>query len=155
MKNTFFLIIGLVFIVGCIYLFLQSGVSTRQVDTVTIGNTTIRVEISDTEKERIQGLSGRSSLQEGSGMLFVFENPGRHGIWMKDTRFSIDIAWISDEMKIIWIEKEVSPDTFPQVFYPEPVEGLPSTDALYILEVPAETFEKAGVDTGDEVMWTD
>jgi len=66
-------------------------------------------------------------------MLFVFENPGIHGIWMKDMKFPIDIIWLDKDMSVISKELNVSPDTYPQVFYP-------SREAYYVLEVKAGTF---------------
>lgn len=141
MKDVSFLIIGLIFISGCIYLFLHKPVSKL----LTIGDTTFKVELADTDAERVQGLSGRETLKEGAGMLFIFNMPAKHGIWMKDMRFSIDIAWIDKNKKVIWVEKAVSPETFPQVFYPP-------SDILYVLELAAGTFEKLGVDIGDSVF---
>ena len=147
MKNFFFLIIGLAFIGGCIYLFLQKPVPTR-FNLIQIGDAIFKVEIADTDEKRIQGLSNRESLPENSGMLFVFENPDKHGIWMKDMKFPIDIAWLDAQKTVFWVEKSVSPDTFPQVFYPP-------SEALYVLEVPAGTFKKNHIDIGEMVYKKD
>lgn len=147
MKNSFFLLVGLAFIAGCIYLFLQKPALAKYqgLTLVGIGDTAITVETADTNEERQTGLSGRESLAEASGMLFIFEKSDKHGFWMKDMQFSIDIAWIDKDKKIVWIEKAVSPETFPKVFYPP-------SDALYVLEVQAGTFDKNHVDIGEEVL---
>ena len=88
------------------------------------------MEIANTDAERTQGLSGRASLPAGTGLLFVFESPGKYGFWMKDMNFPIDIVWLGDGMLPVGIEKNVSPDSYPQVFYP-PVP------VRYVLEVNA------------------
>ncbi len=116
----------------------QDGYKTT---TVSIGNTQVRAEISDTDALRTLGLSGRTSLEEGTGMLFVFDSPGSHGIWMKGMNFSIDIVW-ADEEKIIYIEKNVSPTTFPKFFYPP----LP---AFFVLELPAGYSDLHDLKVGD------
>jgi uncharacterized protein len=86
-------------------------------------------EVVDTLKEREQGLSGRTEVPE-DGMLFVFPEKNSAGFWMKDMLISIDIIWIGDGGTIIGIEENVSPDTYPEAFYPpEPVR--------YVLEVAA------------------
>lgn len=72
---------------------------------VLIGGKKIRVDIADTVVTRTQGLSGRTSLAETDGMLFVFENADRYGFWMKDMNFAIDIIWIDPEKNIVYIEK--------------------------------------------------
>ncbi|MBI1974619.1 MAG: DUF192 domain-containing protein [Candidatus Zambryskibacteria bacterium] len=144
MKNAFFLIIGLIFIGGSIYLVLKQPVLTR-FNLVQISDKIFKVEVADTDAKRVQGLSGRDNLPEDSGMLFVFDKPGAYGFWMKDMKFSLDIAWLGQNKEILWIERAVSPDTYPQVFYSP-------RDTLYVLEIPAGSFEKLGVDIGDEVF---
>src|SRR6185295_775100 len=54
-----------------------------RVESITVGQDVVDVEIADTESSREQGLSGRTSLAEGQGMLFVFGQRGNWGIWMK------------------------------------------------------------------------
>lgn len=110
--------------------------------TITFGDTSLNVAVADSSDERVQGLSGQESLPEGSGLLFVFEKPDLHYIWMKDMNFSIDIAWISAEGAVVHIEEGVSPDSYPQTF----TSRVP---AVYVLEVPADTFSKAEIKIGD------
>ncbi|MDZ4225999.1 MAG: DUF192 domain-containing protein, partial [Patescibacteria group bacterium] len=84
----------------------------------------------------------RTSLAEGEGMLFVFEEQGAHGIWMKDMQFAIDIVWASRNGTIITIAERVAPDTYPQSFYAS------SAEARYVLEVPAGFVARAGIKEG-------
>ena len=73
----------------------QPSLTTTAVPTqpIQVGDTKLVVEVADTEALRERGLSGRSSLHEGSGMLFVFEEEGAWGIWMKGMQFPIDIIF--------------------------------------------------------------
>ena len=87
-----------------------------------------RVRIADSLAERAQGLSGTAALAPDEGMLFVFERAGMYGFWMKDMYYPIDIIWLNDELRPVGITKNISPDTFPTVFYP-PVP------VRYVLEV--------------------
>lgn len=104
---------------------------------VEVDGQKIVVDIADSDEERIKGLSGR----EEQSMLFIFPNEDFHGIWMKDMLFPIDIIWIDKDLKIVHIEKNVSPDTYPEIFIPE-------NKALYILETPAG---KINIQMGDVV----
>lgn len=63
-------------------------------------------------------------------MLFIFETPGQHGFWMKDMNFSIDIVWIDENLQIVGIDKNIAPETFPNIFYPNQL-------VKYVLEIPA------------------
>ncbi|TVR66102.1 MAG: DUF192 domain-containing protein [Gemmatimonadales bacterium] len=57
------------------------------------------VEIADTERRQIRGLSGRDRLDEGTGMLFLFQEPraADEGFWMYRTRIPLDIAFLDED----------------------------------------------------------
>jgi uncharacterized protein len=108
----------------------------------SIGDTVIDVEIADTPEERLLGLSGRDSLKEGQGMLFILDEPGRPGFWMKDMKFAIDIIWIGEDGRVLSIDEGVGPETYPENFAPaEPVK--------YVLEVPAGFSDTAKIELGE------
>lgn len=103
---------------------------------VHIGEIPLRVEIAETPEQRARGLSGRDELKDGKGMLFVFPEPGYHSIWMKDMYFPIDIIWISEDFKVVSVNDNVSPDSYPRTFRPqEPAKYVVETNTLYL-----ETF---------------
>lgn len=114
---------------------------------VRIKNSTFFVEIAKTDVERGRGLSGRSSLPENAGMLFVFDAPGLYGFWMYGMHFSIDIIWISEEGRVVYIVEKAppcQPDATCEVFRPQ-------EEAKYVLEVNAGVCEKLGLKVGDLV----
>ena len=66
--------------------------------TVQVGDAlTFSVEVADTEQTQRDGLSGRTSLSEGTGMLFPFEERQEQQVWMAGMEISIDVAWIVDD----------------------------------------------------------
>ncbi len=137
---------ALVLTIVAILFFMQQSSTAKPSPTVLIGTTEIQVEVADTQSERVQGLSGHAPLKEGEGMLFVFEEEGNWGIWMKDMQFSLDIIWAASDGTIITIASNVSPDTYPQVFYPaEP-------RATYVLEVPAGFAGRRGIAEGAKLV---
>ena len=54
----------------------------------------LAVEVADTIESRSRGLTGRTSLAENDGMLFVIDQSGR-GFWMKDVPIPLSVAFIS------------------------------------------------------------
>jgi len=131
MKIFFFLILGLIIIGGSIFLFFERTlVGESKTKIIKINDTSIKVEVADTPETRAQGLSGKKRLVDNTGMLFVFDRSAQYGFWMKDMNFAIDIVWIDEKFHIIGIEREVSPETFPQIFYP-------AQAVKYVLELPA------------------
>ena len=112
--------------------------------TATINDTILEVEIAEKMIQQQKGLSGRKELEENKGMLFVYEEPHIPSFWMKDMNFPIDIIWINEDNKIIGIEKNVNPDTYPQTFTPpDPV--------LSVLEVNAGWSDAYNIEIGDSI----
>jgi len=109
---------------------------------VTVGSVKVLVDVADTPALREQGLSGRKSLEKGEGMLFVFDTPGIYSFWMKDMNFPIDIIWINQNKKIVYIKENVTPGSFPQAF-------ASTENAQYVLEVPAGFSARNNVQVGD------
>jgi len=119
---------------------------SKDVKQVQVGNTIINIEIADTLTKRTQGLSGRKSLGEKEGMFFVFEEPDKYSFWMKDMNFPLDIIWIGEDYKIVYIKKNVKPDSYPESY-------TPPEDAKYILEVVAGFSNKHSVAVGQKVSF--
>lgn len=95
-------------------------------------------------EERVRGLSGKLCIVDTQAMLFIFNEPADHGIWMKDMRFGIDIVWLDVDRKITHIENNVQPDSYPYVYRP----GSPS---LYVLELGAGQAQRIGLQTGQQL----
>ncbi|MBI2609866.1 DUF192 domain-containing protein [Candidatus Giovannonibacteria bacterium] len=115
---------------------------------VIIQEKKIYVEIVREDVEVKKGLSGRASLEDDHGMLFIFPKLDVYRFWMPDMHFPIDIIWIENG-KIIGAEKNVSPEFDPSRprFYtsPAPVQ--------YVLEVNAGFVEKNGIKTGNSISF--
>lgn len=92
-----------------------------------INNTKINLIVSDTEGLRTKGLSDTKELKDNEAMLFVFAVPSKYGFWMKDMNYPIDIIWLDEDKKVVHIEKNASPESYPKVFFPP-------ENSLYVLE---------------------
>ncbi|MGA3292061.1 MAG: DUF192 domain-containing protein [Candidatus Microgenomates bacterium] len=118
--------------------------------TLTIGSKTITVQVADTEAKRQQGLSGISSLDASSGMLFIFDTKGVvTTFWMKGMLIPLDMIWIANG-KIIRIDKNIpvpSPNT-PDNNLKRYSAGKPID---YVLEVNAGFSDKNNIKVGDSV----
>lgn len=151
--NRSIIILGIILVLaslGYVFVFGQNDSKTSErIDASSITSMRINehifdVEVASTHEERMQGLSGRASLPVDTGLLFIFDEPGNHGIWMKEMLFSIDILWIDERMNIIHIEESVSPETFPESF-------KPGDDALFVLETNEGFVDSYSISIGDTV----
>ena len=114
------------------------------VPTATINQHEFRLQIADDSAERKLGLSGQDALDNDEAMLFIYSTSDMYGIWMKDMKFSIDIIWMDENQRVVHIEENISPSTYPESF-------IPSVDARYVLEVYTGQVEAKGIGLGDEV----
>jgi uncharacterized membrane protein (UPF0127 family) len=105
------------------------------------GSVPFEVSIADSEEERLQGLSGTSSLPPNTGKLFIFENPGIYGFWMKDMNFPIDIVWIDESFAIVGINEGATPESFPEVFFPPKA-------VQYVLEINSGASRENNLSVG-------
>jgi len=116
----------------------------NKIQYVKIAGKILKVDLVLTQKTQEKGLSGREKLKEDEGMLFVFDYMGQYSFWMKDMNFPIDIIWISDDFKVVYIKKNATPESYPETFTPE-------QNAKYVLEVLAQFSEKNNLKVGDKV----
>ncbi|MBI2482710.1 DUF192 domain-containing protein [Candidatus Uhrbacteria bacterium] len=112
---------------------------------------TARVEVARTPAERTQGLSGRPRLRRDQGMLFVFDQPDYHGIWMRDMRFSIDLVWVAGGVVIDTTERLPIPRRWFSRSLPV---FRPASPALLVLEVPVGTVRQHRIQKGQRFVAT-
>jgi uncharacterized membrane protein (UPF0127 family) len=136
------ILIILAIIVGLILLSNEQ----REIKGVIVDGKTFSVEIAKTEMELERGLSLHVPLKDDQGMLFIFQTGGMYGFWMKDMLFPLDIIWIDSNLQIVHIEKNLSPDSYPKIFYP-------GAKSLYVLEIPAGQADILQIKTGDTVKF--
>lgn len=148
-KFQLIILIILIPVAGIFIFQYYTGTSIREVvipgdPVMHIGDIPIRVEVVSTPEERAQGLSGREGFGGVEGMLFVFDRPDYHGIWMKDMQFPIDVIWISESLKVIAISKRLTPESFPRIYEPP-------SPALYAVETDIGFSETFNITVGDKV----
>ena len=84
-------------------------------------------------------------MPEYAGMLFLFQTEEPLNFWMKNTRFSLDIIYISSERKIVSIARNTKPYSLDQIPSFKP--------ALYVVEVNAGFAKRHGIKEGDLVAF--
>lgn len=114
------------------------------VKKVTIGNSVYDLQVADTQDERELGLSGQKDLPKNGGMLLDFDKEGDWGIWMKNMNFNIDIAWLDKSGKVVGVQKNASPNTYPNSYNA-------SVDSRYIIELPSGTLDKNNINVDNFV----
>ncbi len=110
------------------------------------GKMSFEVEVADTPIKRTIGLMNRTSLPEKSGMLFIFDQEGIQGFWMKNTLISLDMIFISSDKKIVHIQRKAQPcKTLDCQSYTS------IKPAKYVVEINGGLADKLGIDEGEKV----
>jgi uncharacterized membrane protein (UPF0127 family) len=116
----------------------------RKDGVVSINGKTISVETAAGQQELTKGLSGRPCIESNWGMLFDFGHDGQYAIWMKDMKFPIDVAWINSAHKVVALEIDFKPSTYPD-------KRVNQTPARYVLEMPANKSKELSIYIGTSV----
>lgn len=111
---------------------------------VRLGNRIWTVELAMTTARRHEGLSGRRSLGEQEGMLFVYPEERKLSFCMRGCEIPIDIAFLDRQLRVVNLyEMTVEPDRLGRATYESHVP------AQYALEVSGGALKRAGVRVGD------
>jgi len=116
---------------------------------VKINDKVINVEVSDNFQERLQGLMNRESMDENSGMIFIFEEEKQQTFWMKNTLIPLDLIFVNSNLEIVDIKKDFKPcEEDPCIVYTS------QAPAFYVIEVNAGYSDKNNIQIGDSIELT-
>ena len=102
----------------------------------------IRAEVAADFATRGRGLMHRKSLAPNAGMLFIFDEPAIHCMWMKNTYIPLSVAFLDDKGEIINIA-DMQPHSEQSHCATRP--------ALYALEMDRGWFAGRGIKPGSRV----
>ncbi len=104
--------------------------------------TMLSAGLARTAEEQTQGLSGRPSLEENEGLLFLYGGDEIPSYWMKDMLIPIDLLWIHDQT-VVGFEENMQPEEPPITIY------TPETVVNKVLEVRAGFVSRHKIKVGD------
>lgn len=110
----------------------------------------LSLEKADTPSERRKGLMGRESLENDTGMIFIWKNSENRSFWMKDTYVPLDMIFITAEKTIRTI-KEAEPE--PNVSDEELKIYSSEGPARYVIETNQNFTERKGIEEGHSVSF--
>ena len=110
--------------------------------TLHIGAHALKVEVAKSDPEREKGLMFREKLGRNDGMLFIFNDPGYHSMWMMNTYIPLSVAFVDGQGVILNIE-----DMEPRTTDSHTAAG----PAVYAIETNKGWFAKNKIKAGDKV----
>jgi hypothetical protein len=109
---------------------------------VRVGPHPLKVEVAQSEPQRMQGLMFREKLGAEDGMLFIFDEPAYHGMWMKNTLIPLSVAFV-DANGVILNILDMEPQTLDS--------HMAAGPAVYAIETNKGWFERKKIKAGDRV----
>jgi hypothetical protein len=108
---------------------------------ISIKGRTLHALIADSFVKQMVGLMFRPRLSKDACMLFIFSREARHGIWMRNMRFPIDILWMDGSRRVVDYAEMVQPES-RRIYAPE-------KSAKYVLEANAGFIKRNRIKKGD------
>jgi uncharacterized membrane protein (UPF0127 family) len=146
-KPIVWLVLGVVIIVGGVWLIFFSPPAASGGEIIQINNVSLKVERATTAITQYNGLSGREFLCPDCGMIFVWPERATRNFVMRNMNFPLDIIFI-DQNKIIKIDANLPPEgKSPTKIY----SSLQPADM--VLEVNAGYAAGQGLKVGDSLIF--
>ncbi len=139
MKTNILLILTLILVAGRAH-----SLDFRQTQ-IKLGDQKLTVEVADTDELRQMGLMHRKNLDDGKGMIFIFDREQPQAFWMKNTLIPLSIAFFNSQKKLVDLF-DMEPEVSEMVAEPKIYRA--KKPAQYALEVPKGWYRKHGVKPG-------
>jgi uncharacterized membrane protein (UPF0127 family) len=115
--------------------------------TLRIGDGVFKTQVAKTSVEREKGLGGTAQIRDDQAMLFVFETDAKWPMWMKDVSYPIDMVWLNKEKKVVYIVKNVPPESYPYEKF------VSKDDARFVLELAAGSVARKTITIGTQATF--
>jgi uncharacterized protein len=108
--------------------------------TLKVAGHALKAEVVATAEQRARGLMFREKLGRNDGMLFIFDEPAYHSMWMMNTYIPLSVAFVDSEGRILNIE-----DMQPKTLDSHAAQG----PARYAIETNIGWFAERKIKAGD------
>jgi len=141
MQRKYFFYMALIFMAGVVI----SGCLSDKQPKVCFGTACLKVEVAQSNSELERGLQYRETMPRDEGMLFVFPQDVQAGFWMKNTLLPLDMIWLNEGKKVVYIEKNAPPCLQENC----PVYG-PQETIRYVVEANAGFADANNIQVGQD-----
>ena len=147
-RKMLFIFFGLITIFIVLVFYFYGFGEKAKLSQIVVGGKEFSVWVADTPASRTKGLSGKPSMNENQGMLFVFDDLGDYGFWMKGMNFPLDLIWIKKD-RIVGFSQNVLPEPGKSLFGLKIYHPPEAVDK--VLELNTGMVERDGIRVGDVV----
>ena len=146
---SFFIIALTILFIYFGFFMVQEVSQNTNFQEVSVGNKLYKLEVAQTYQDLERGLAKFDDIKDNEGMLFIFEEPGRWTIWMKDMKFNIDIIFLNENKEVVTIYENVKFENHENVFAYRKYQ--PEYDSKYVIELKEGQVAENKVKIGDKI----
>ena len=118
--------------------------STMQIATPDARLHNFNIWVADNEWRRARGLMFVKEMPANNGMLFIYPQPFRASMWMKNTFISLDMLFVAADGKVMQVVANTTPQS---------LKTIESTDEVVaVIELNAGTAQRLRIAKGARVM---
>ncbi len=110
----------------------------------------LELETAETPEERRLGLMNRTSLENGTGMIFIWNSSDERNFWMKNTYVPLDMIFVSAERTIRTIKRA---DPEPNVSEEDLKTYSSEGPVKYVIETKKGFSEENNIEEGHNVRF--
>ena len=147
-KRILLMIISLFILLIIIIAIMLINLNYKKQAEVCFKNHCFKVELAVSPEERSRGLMLREKLDQGKGMLFIFEKEEEYSFWMKDTLIPLDIIWINENNEVVFIASNAQPCKDLSC-----LTIRPDKKTKYVLEINEGIAKEIGLTEGERMIW--
>lgn len=80
------------------------GADELRQQTITLGGHELTVWVARTEAQHVEGLQSVPPIQDGEGMLFVWDEPAQRTFSLKDVEYEIDVVFVGEDGRVLDVD---------------------------------------------------
>jgi uncharacterized membrane protein (UPF0127 family) len=77
--------------------------------TITLGGHELDVWVAEVEAQHLEGLQAVPPIEDGEGMLFVWDEPAQRTFSLKDLDYEVDVVFIGEDGRVLDVDT-IGPD---------------------------------------------
>lgn len=110
------------------------------------GDRNYDTEIAKTTKQMARGLMFRESINENEAMIFLFDHPHKINMWMKNTLIPLDMLFIDNSGKVVYIAHNATPKSLSMI-------NAGEIPVISVMELKGGIAQKHNINIGDKVIY--
>ena len=124
---------------------ISSTIQSRT--TLNMGDGVFTAKLATTPAQRDKGLGDVTTLAIDQAMIFAYPSDSKWPISVIGTKPAVDIIWVNNDKKIVYIVTGASPDTSAKTVF------SPKADARYVIEVAAGSVGNLSIQVDSSVVF--